>query len=548
MVPWIAPASLAFLVMLPRLASPQFGLLDDGLTLQTGRETIGRWSSVLALIPETGRFFPAYWLVYAAVFGIVGVSPLAFFAINVLLLAGLLALVARLVLSSGGTPAQAAVAVIVFAVCGPAIEAFYTLSKAEPLQMLWIGVSLLAVAVSARECRRETRAALIVVAGVALVMAYTTKETSVALVPVSLGWVAIEWSAGGTRPGWARFAKTYAALNVGAGAVLLLLRSRYAALPLAEGTYTRAYALHFDILGPAMFRISAWMIRDFAFLLPLLAAALVFVHRGPPAWRRGILYVAVWMGSWLVVYAPWPATFEYYLLPFAFGAAIFAGAVAGDLWGLRDRRRPPATRRMAWAALATSGVLWLPAIMNSVSDARVQLVVDRANADLVDFCAGLPTDSHLVLNTTYANEYLYELPMHLAEIKMRPDLVVRHIGTPGSRGPGPTDVFVATPTIANRPAPTVRIAVHEAAARDDTTRLRELQTGSAELVYTTERHAGIVEFGMQRLLCRVAMRPFIDASYCSNDRGMVYARTFTYGWLVHRLPRPPVARAGASTS
>src|SRR5690348_12037668 len=83
-VRWLAPGALAVLVMLPRLASPQFGLLDDGLTLQTGHETVGRWSSVLALIPETGRFFPAYWLVYSAVVGVVGVRPLAFFVFNVL--------------------------------------------------------------------------------------------------------------------------------------------------------------------------------------------------------------------------------------------------------------------------------------------------------------------------------------------------------------------------------------------------------------------------------------------------------------------------------
>src|SRR3989454_324214 len=118
MVQWIAPGALAVLVMLPRLASPQFGLLDDGLTLETGRETIGRWSSVLALIPETGRFFPAYWLVYSAVFGVVGVRPLAFFALNVGMLAGLLAVLARLVRSSGGARLQASVAALLFALSG----------------------------------------------------------------------------------------------------------------------------------------------------------------------------------------------------------------------------------------------------------------------------------------------------------------------------------------------------------------------------------------------------------------------------------------------
>src|SRR4029453_286522 len=88
-VGWLAPIALAGLVMLPRLASPQFGLLDDGLTLQTGHEVLGRWSSTLSLIPETGRFFPAYWFVYSAIVGIVGVRSLAFFAVNALLLAGL---------------------------------------------------------------------------------------------------------------------------------------------------------------------------------------------------------------------------------------------------------------------------------------------------------------------------------------------------------------------------------------------------------------------------------------------------------------------------
>jgi hypothetical protein len=131
-----APAALAVLVMLPRLASPQFGLLDDGLTLQTGREVIGAWSNTLHLIPATGRFFPAYWLVYSAILGVVGARPLAFFTVNVVLLVGLLAGLARLVRLGGGTRLQAAVAAVLFSLWGPAIETFYTLSKATPSRKL----------------------------------------------------------------------------------------------------------------------------------------------------------------------------------------------------------------------------------------------------------------------------------------------------------------------------------------------------------------------------------------------------------------------------
>src|SRR5438093_811944 len=543
MVHWVAPGALAVLVMLPRLASPQFGLLDDGLTLETGRETIGRWSSVLALIPETGRSFPASWLVYSAVFGVVGVRPLAFFALNVAMLAGLLAVLARLVRLSGGTPLQAAVALVVFAACGPAVEAFYTLSKAEPLQMIWIGFSLLAAAGSAGEPRSTRRAGLVMLAAAASLLAYTTKETSFVLIPVSLGWVAIEWSSSGMRRPAGRFAITFAAIDDAAAAAFLLLRWRYAALPLAEGTYTRAYALAPDTLGPAVFRIAAWIVRDFAFLLPLLAAVR-FVPRG--SWRRPILYACVWMAGWLAVYTPWPATFAYYLLPFAFGAAVLAGTVVGASWYARGPEQPLTRRRMAWSVLVASGLLWVPAGVNAVADARVQLAVDRANADLVDFLASLPSRSHVVLNITPVNEYFFELPMHLSEIKRRPDVVVEPLARAGPDAPSSADVFVATPEMADQPRPTVRIAPHNRDGRGDNA-MNALLSGRSDLVYRAGRHTRVLELGIHRLLCHLPVSPRIDATYCPSDRGVIYRQTFSYGWQVHRLARPAAGRVQRPT-
>jgi len=546
-VRWLAPGLLAAVVMLPRLASPQFGLLDDGLTLQTGHQTAGRWWSVVGLIPETGRFFPAYWLVYSAVVDVVGARPLAFFVFNVLVLAVLLCVLARLVELSGGTPRQALVAIVIFATCGPTIEAFYTLSKAEPLQTTWIGISLLVVGASATEPRRWRRAVLIALAGAALMLGYATKETSVVLIPISLAWVVIEWARAAGPTGAARFAITYAALNVAAAAAFFSLRWRYAALALAEGSYTRAYAFDMATVGPALFRIAAWVIRDFAFLVPLLVAAVIGFRAARPEWRRGILYACAWMAGWLAVWAPWPATFEYYLVPFAFGAALFAALVAGALWAARRERAPTAGRWPAWSALAASTLLWVPGVMNAATDGRVQLAVDRANADLVDFLGGLPLRSRVMLNTVYVNEYLYELPMHLVEIKRRPDLVVQHVGAFPAEGGAPTSVFVVTPTMANQPGPTVRIAVHEPGVSRDGMRLSEMLRRGGELVYTTERHARLLEVSLHRQLCRLARRPFVDVTFCAGDRGVIDGRTFTYGWQVHRLSPPAVARVGRPT-
>jgi hypothetical protein len=542
----LAPVALAVVVMLPRLASAQFGLLDDGLTLATGRETLDRWSSVLTLIPETGRFFPAYWLSYAAVFGVVGVRPHAFFAVNILLLAVLLVLLARLVRVAGGTRRHAAVALVVFAVCGPAIEAFYTLSKAEPLQLMWIAISLLAAAAAARERRWPARAALLALTGAALLVSHATKETSLVLVPISLGWLAIEWASRAASPAASRFARGYAAVSVAAAAAFLLLRAHYAALPLGQGWYTRAYTLQAETVGPALFRLAAWVMRDFAFVLPLLAAALVALRGRPTELARPILYACAWMAGWLAVYAPWPATFEYYLLPFAFGAAMFTGLVAGELWQARARGAPSATRGVVWPMLAASALLWMATVMNAAADARVQLAVDRANADLIDALAPLPRGTHVVLNTD-VNEYLYELPLHLSELKHRSDLVVVPISAPAARGGTREgqqrgDVVVITPRVADPPRPTVRIAVHEGGAGRDAARLRELLDAGGTLLYTTERRADVIELGMHRLLCRVARPPFADPTYCPGDRGVVAVRTFTYGWQVHAITRSAVRR------
>jgi hypothetical protein len=537
----LAPVALAVLVMLPRLASPQFGLLDDGLTLQVGREVIGRWSSTLHLIPETGRFFPAYWLVYSAIVGIVGARPLAFFVVNTLLLAGLVLILTRLVKLSEGTQLPAAIAAVMFASCGPAIETFYTLSKAEALQLTWIGLSILITA-SSIDARLLPRAGLLMAAGVCLLLAQATKETSMVLLPVSLAWLAIEWWSSRQGGGGLRFAVSYVCINLIAAASFAVLRWHYAPLGLAQGTYTRAYGLGFETIAAALFRISAWLVRDFVFLLPILLAVPLALLHGRPASRRPVLYACVWMAGWLAVYLPWPTTFEYHLLPFAFGAAVLAGTVAGDCWVWRRRAHPAMHRRIACTVLLVAGCLWLPPLLSAVTDARVQLTVDRSNAEVVDFLARLPINSRVVVNTSL-NEYVVELPMHLSEIKRRPDVVVEHASGAPPVGSGLAELFVVTPLLANPPTPTVRFPLDEEGTRRGHAMLTTLLAGRGDLVYRTERHAALTELRLHGLLCPVTGSGRLGASYCPGDRGLIDRRRFLYGWQVHRRRPPTVDHA-----
>ena len=127
---------------------------------------------------------------------------------------------------------------------------------------------------------------------------------------------------------------------------------------------------------------------------------------------------------------------------------------------------------------------------------------------------------------------LSTLPMHLAEIKRRPDIVFVRPGATPVRG---EDTFAATAEMRDQPGPTVRIALHEAGVRQDNVALGAASTG--ERVYHAVEHIAIIEIGIQRLLCRLAVPPVFDSTYCPGDRGLIFRRTFAYGWQVHRLVR-----------
>jgi hypothetical protein len=531
-LPWLAATGLAVLVMLPRLASPQFGLLDDGLMLQTGRQVVGNWSTAFHLIPDTGRFFPVYWLTHAAVFGLVGARPFAFFAVNAVVLTLVLTILGRLVLLAGGRTPHMCAALILLALSGPVVESFYTASKAEPFQLLWIGGSLLVTAAAVLPAGGIGRAGLAALGVGALLLGHTTKETSIVMLPISVGWLA--FAALGGRQGCVRFAATYVGINVVAALAFVGLRWVYAPVPLGQGWYTRAYALDAVTTGAALFRIAAWLVRDFAFLLPLLAFGGWSLIRGGGPPRRLLVYPGLWMAGWLAVYVPWPATFEYYLLPFACGAAALGGAVIGDTWERLGHDRSPVRRRVAWSVLTVTTLLWGLTVVHAITDARVQVSVDRANADLVAFLARVPAHSRIVVNIARANEYVYELPMHLTEVERRPDVSVTY-GASAASDPAPVaPLFVVTPEMAHSPVPTVRIAPHEPVAVD-VEATPGASGGRAALVYRDRRQAGVLELGVHRWLCVLSAPPIIDPTYCPSDRGVFYWQTFSYGWQVHRL-------------
>ena len=97
--------------------------------------------------------------------------------------------------------------------------------------------------------------------------------------------------------------------------------------------------------------------------------------------------------------------------------------------------------------------------------------------------------------------------------------------------------------MANRPSPTVRLALDEAGVARDHALLGRLLAATAAPVYRDVRHTRLVEIGIHRWLCRIAGAPWVDPTFCPADRPVLDRRVFSYGWQVHRLMRPDRERS-----
>lgn len=188
-----SPVAVAFFAMLPRLLSPQFGLLDDGLTLIAVAHVSDNWTAAFTIAHGAGRFFSSYFLFLYLVHALVGVHSFLFFSVNYAVFAATTAVLIGFVRLMGGTPFQAWAAGIFFVVSGPAVESFYTLSKPAPPQLLWVVISLLIAAVGVRSRNRLARLAGLATTMGALLMADTTKETGIVTVAVA----GCTWPGGG---------------------------------------------------------------------------------------------------------------------------------------------------------------------------------------------------------------------------------------------------------------------------------------------------------------------------------------------------------------
>lgn len=526
-----SPVLVAVLVMLPRLFSPQFGLLDDGKSIITAQNLVSGDRTFLFDVNDS-RFRPIYWLSFAAFYLSVGESVFWYFLLNTVVLCVTTVALMTFSRRSGLTPGQAWMSGILFVLSGSVIENFYTLSKGEWLQVMFIALSLIVITAYTAAPSKKRRTGIVSGSALLLLFAMGSKETSMIILPVALAWFAAAW-------GWSRLSQIdriewrgdYLLSSILACMVYLALRLAFTTSAVETSGYTERFVISIGQLIASGTRWAGWLMRDYLYLLTLfLILGIVLIRREKVPYLQVVVDMFVWMIVWVAVYLPWNFMTEYYMLPFAFGAAILAGSVLGDVAVWRDRL----TR---WVG-GISVVLIIITLVNNYTSAGIQLTVDSMNDRLMNTITRLPYGSMVLINIQSHNEYTDQIQMQLDARFGREDMQFQlfnpNVALPPACQPG--NCFVVTPVVENQPLLTVRMGVHE-----------PTQKGwNDSLTAYLANHAGWKEFdsflGSTRMLAVDLPRLFCAVietrSFCATPSPLLDTRSFQYGWKIYEQEVP----------
>jgi hypothetical protein len=529
----IIPFILITLIMLPRLMSPQFGFFDDARMLSQSKKFLqGDFS--MSHDKQAGRFRPVYWLYFTVVYALAGYHPFWFFLGN-LFIFFILIFELRLILKDMGFAEwQIFTTSLIFIFTMPVIENFYTLSKGEPLQLIFVLASVIfGQKIKSQNSSQWLAAGL---ASLSFLFAVMVKETAIVMLPVTFLWLVYTFFP--KKDALRQERKSLVVLlSAEAAAVMIYFIFRHfsGAAPLLGGTYSDHYLVDLSSLLQKVLRWATQFAFYFHYLLPFITIVLlliIFKHPIEKQARFNFYRWGVWWLFWYGILIPWEYAELYYLLPFALGSAILIGTILPPMFqAIKSHQH---FKRYVISALSLiAGLLFILTLPNYLTDAKTQLTFDRVNQEMLNYVVDFASkDAAIYTNIETSNEYSEKLEVYLREHYQLDAISYDHINAVRMENLNEhMGAILLMPFINNQPRLTVRAGVEEIYQdRWNNKLLTQTETSRSRLASFNG------SFQLSNINLPVLLCPLLGQhGFCENPDPIIDTRLFSYGWEVFQI-------------
>jgi hypothetical protein len=524
------PFLCSLVIMLPRLLSPNFNFEDDGLSLRAAQRILA--GDVHWIFNDFGsRFRPLYWLGFVPLNMIGGRNPFWYFCSNTIILAALSFLIVRLVKDNGGTNLQACLSGLLFILSSPVIETFYTVSKAEHVQLIWLLLSLIMFKwIGQKSLAGKITAFLLVTS--AILVALLVKETTIVILPIAFGWFILTLIFNRHDRSTILSEGKYLFASLVAVAAFLALENYFLGGMLTGKGYGNNFSFTPGLMFFMLFAWSGWMLRDFyngIFCFLILLS--LFPRMRNTVNSRLILAAVIWMCGWFAIFLAWDRVCDYYLLPFAVGFSIFCGIILGDTLGIVSRTSP---RKIYFslALLIMFTIAFLINLFNNYTNAKVQLIMDRQETALKNFLTTSVQDQERILINLEENSTFFSSGLALIQLTGgRPNINIqpfRFETAIPELSPKLSYYLVAAET-QNKPL----FSVRGSGGNQKINRALEGILGiSPEPIFIANESFRMISFNPINLLCPFIKGGYFEYLYCSYHLPVMDLRVYSYSWQV----------------
>jgi hypothetical protein len=368
-------------------------------------------------------------------------------------------------------------------------------------------------------------------------LACNTKETGVLLVPSSLASLLIYWLWSKINHQLDQKALKKRMILLGAsliGVIAYLIISSVIKNSFLLSTGSSNFNFNPDFLYSQFRILGDWIIRDYLYLLPLGLGALVALYKKSNRnYLPHLIECVFWIFIWAAVYIPWLYLPEYYLLPVALIFAILCGTLISI--NISMLRAKNVGRIIGLISLSLSALLFAITIPNLATNARLQMTMDSANADMLAFIVdNAPQNARIWINIQEPNEYVNEFVLWVNQIKNRPDLQVDYFHSQDlpTAEANSLALWIVSAHLENQFYPSVRMGIYENTSNAWNLNLENHLNGKGEQIDNIRYSMQNINFDPMRFFCSLAG----SLHYCQVPNNPLDTRILTYGWTIVRVP------------